>query len=130
MEPDPTPAPTKVLLIDDEKDVVDFFQKTFSNFKHVKFFAATRAWVGIELAKKEKPRVMLIDLRMPEIDGEEVLRELKPLLPETKFVIMTGWDDGQTRERIVREVGVDAYFDKPVDLEKVVSKVFELIMVK
>lgn len=128
--PPPAPVPVKVLLIDDEKDVIGFFEKAFANFKNVKFFTATRAWQGIELAKREKPRVILVDLRMPEISGEEALRELKPLLPETKFVVMTGWDDGETRQRILREVGVEAYFDKPVDLERVVSKVFELIMVK
>ena len=64
------------------------------------------------------------------MNGEEALRELKPLLPGTKFIVMTGWEDGQTKSRITREIGVDAYFEKPVELEKVITKVIELIMVK
>jgi len=120
----------KVVLIDDEKEVSSFFAKVFENFKHVRFFSSSRARHGIEIAKREKPNVVLLDLQMPEINGEEALKELKPLLPGTKFVMMTGWDDGATKNRIIHEIGVDAYFEKPVDLERVMAKIFELMMVK
>jgi response regulator RpfG family c-di-GMP phosphodiesterase len=120
----------KVLLIDDEADVVRFFEKVFQNFKHIRFFAASKARQGMELARVEKPKVVLMDLRMPEMSGEEALKELKPILPETKFIVMTGWDDGRTKERILNEIGVAAYFDKPVDLERVLAKVFECVMTR
>ena len=67
---------------------------------------------------------------MPQMTGEDVLRALKPVLPNTKFVVMTGWDDGWTKNRILNEIGVAAYFEKPVDLERVMTKVLELIMLK
>lgn len=121
---------SKVLMIEDEEDIVRFFEKTFRHFKHIQFFSALRAGQGIELAKKERPKVILLDLRMPGINGETALKELKVLLPETKFVIVTGWDDGLTKQRIQEEIGVDAYYEKPIDLEKVLSKVFELTMAK
>lgn len=119
----------KILMIDDEQDIVNFFRKTFQHFKHIDFFTAFRAGQGIEIAKKEKPQLILLDLRMPGMNGEEALIELKKLLPETKFMVMTGWEDGATRERIER-IGVDAYYTKPIDLEKVVTKVMNLMMVK
>ena len=121
---------SKVLLVEDERDIVECFQGVFQNFPHIKFFSALSARQGVELAKQEKPQVILMDLRMPGMNGEEALRKLKPLLPDTKFVVMTGWEDGQTRTRITREFKVDAYFEKPVDLEKVINKVIQLIMVK
>ncbi len=119
----------KVLMIDDEQDIVGFFSKTFRIFKHIQFFTANRAGQGIEIAKKEQPRVVLLDLRMPGMNGEEALIELKSLLPETKFIVMTGWEDGATQERIKR-IGVDAYYIKPVDLEKVSTKTMSLLMLK
>ena len=119
----------KVLMIDDEQDIINFFAKTFQHFKHIDFFTALRAGQGIEIAKKEKPQLILLDLRMPGMNGEEALRELKKLFPETKFMVMTGWEDGATRERIER-IGVDAYYTKPIDLEKIVTKIMSLIMLK
>ena len=120
----------KVLMIDDESDIVNFFTKSFGSFKHIQFFKATRAIEGIEIAKREKPDVVLIDLRMPGMNGEEALRELRPLLPDSRFIVMTGWEDGAVRERIEREIGISAYYPKPVDLEKVITKVMSLLMVK
>lgn len=120
----------KVLMIDDERDVINFFTKTFQNFKHIVFLATERASLGIEIAKKENPKVVLVDLRMPGMNGEEALLELKRLLPKTKFIVMTGWEDGETQERIEREIGIAAYYNKPIDLEKVVTKIISLLMVK
>lgn len=120
----------KILMIDDEQDIIHFLTKTFENFKHVQFFTSMRAGQGIEIAKQERPKVILLDLRMPGMNGEEALVELKKLLPETKFIIMTGWEDGgETRERI-EGIGVDAYYTKPIDLEKVVSKIMSMVMIK
>ena len=120
----------KVLMIEDEEDLVKFFQEAFQNFKQIQFLFSTRGREGIEIAQREKPQVVILDLRMPGLNGEETLKELKVLLPGTKFVIMTAWNDGTTRERIEKEIGVDAYFEKPVDLERVIGKVMGLLMVK
>jgi len=120
----------KVLMIEDEEDLVRFFAEAFRNFKQVQFFSSTRGREGIEIAKREKPEVVLLDLRMPGLNGEETLKELKVLLPGTKFVIVTAWNDGTTRERIENQIGIDAYFEKPMDLEQVIGKVMSLLMVK
>ncbi len=120
----------KVLMVDDETDIVNFFAQTFKNFRHIDFLSADQAVKGIETAKKEKPDVILLDLRMPGMGGEEALATLKMELPKTKFIIMTGWEDGSTRQRIEKEIGVDAYYTKPVDLEKVIAKIMSLMMIK
>lgn len=117
----------KVLMIEDEEDLVRFFEEAFRNFKEIQFLSALRAREGMEIAKREKPGVVILDLKMPGFSGEEALKELKTSLPGAKFVIVTAWNDGSTRERIEREVGVEAYFEKPVDLERVLGKVAELL---
>ncbi len=121
-----TPTQNKVLLIDDEIDVVSFFKMTFEDDANIQLLSAVRGKEGIEIARRERPKVVVIDLRMPDIDGEEVLKTLKSELVDAKFVVMTGWDDGETRDRILETIGVDAYFDKPADLEKMIAKIVEL----
>ncbi|MBI2166765.1 MAG: response regulator [Candidatus Omnitrophica bacterium] len=120
----------KVLMIEDEEDLVRFFEEAFRHFKEIRFLSALRAREGIETAKRERPDCVIVDLRMPGLSGEEALRQIKAEFPETKSVVLTAWDDGDTRERVEREIGVDAYFEKPVDLERVIGKVMELLMVK
>ena len=67
---------------------------------------------------------------MPGMNGEEALIKLKSLLPESKFIVMTGVVESDVRERIERQIGVSAYYSKPVDLEKVITKIMNLIMIK
>ncbi|HOW60106.1 MAG TPA: response regulator [Candidatus Omnitrophota bacterium] len=119
----------KVLMIEDETDIIYSLAQVFENFKHIKFIGSESALQGIELAKAERPGVILLDLHMPRMSGEEALEELKKLLPETKFIVMTGWEDGETKQRIER-MGIDAYFSKPMDLEKLVTKIISLLMIK
>ena len=119
----------KVLMIDDEADIVSFFEKTFANFQHIDFHTALRATQGIEIARKERPQIVMVDLRMPGMNGEEALKEMKTFLPQAKFIVMSGWDEGDTQKKL-EDIGIAAFFKKPVDLEKVITKVMNLMMVK
>lgn len=113
-------------MIDDEKDIVYFFEKTLPIYRDIRFFTSTHAAHGIELARRVKPAIILLDLKMPGTSGEEVIRILRSELPGTKFVILTGWDDRETRERIEKNPEVAAYFQKPVDLETVTTTILKL----
>ncbi len=119
-----------VLMIDDEKDIIYSFASVFKHNPYVEFLSAVRAHEGIELAKAKKPRVILLDLKMPGTSGEEILEELSRVLPETKFIIMTGWEGNDMQAKIEKYPGVVAYFHKPVELEKVITKIMSLIMLK
>ncbi len=111
-----------LLMIDDEEDLLYQFESLFRSFENIRFLTASDAKTGIAIARKEQPRVIMLDYRMPRMDGEEALKELKALLPECKFIVMTGWEDGLTRDRLER-IGVDAYFPKPFNLEEVLNKI-------
>ena len=117
-----------LLIIDDEEDLLYQFVSLFRSFEKVRLLTATDAKEGLRIALLEKPAVISVDYRLPEMDGEELLKELKVFLPESKYVVMTGWEDGQTRERIER-IGVDAYFEKPFDLETVLETIMKLLLI-
>ena len=123
-------AQYKVLMIDDEPEISGFFAKVFANIKHIHFISSSRALEGVEIARKERPAIILLDLRMPGMNGEEALRILKNELAETKFILMTGWEDGDTRERMEQDERVAAFYSKPINLEEVVTKIINLLMVK
>ena len=117
----------KILMIEDEEDLVGFFRQTFVAFPDVAFFSALRAREGVEIALREQPHVLILDLRMPGMSGEEALKQIRQALPETKIVVVTAWEEEGTQEHIEQEFKVEGYFEKPVDLERVVERVMELL---
>lgn len=115
----------KILAIDDE---VGFTQMITSYFKPRGFevLTATRGVTGLEIAKKEQPDIILIDLKMPGVDGDEAIEELKKISPKSKTIMITAFqDDGKTRARVLQN-GAYAYFEKPVrslkELEETIRK--------
>jgi len=108
--------PQKVLLVDDEKEYV----QTLSERLQMRDFGTAVALNGeeaISMMETEEPDVMVLDLRMPGIDGLEVLRKLKREHPGVEVIILTGHGTEKDRE-LAEELGAFAYLEKPVDIEK------------
>ena len=87
---------------------------------------AVRGAKGIELVKEKKPDVVLMDLKMPGIDGDEVLKLLKSMQPSPKVIFITAYDDGgKTKARLLK-MGAYACLDKPIAslkaLEETINK--------
>jgi CheY-like chemotaxis protein len=108
--------PQKILLVDDESEYV----QTLSERLQMREFGAVVAYNGeqaISMVQKEAPDVMVLDLRMPGIDGMEVLRKLKHEHPEVEVIILTGHGTEQDKE-LALQLGAFAYLEKPVDIDK------------
>lgn len=114
----------RLLIIDDEiafvQALLDFFE--LNGFE---VFTAIRGDIGLEIAVEKEPDVVLLDLKMPRMEGDEVISRMKELCPNTKIIIVTAYNDAKTKDRLVN-MGIDGYFDKPisslVDLEKYIYK--------
>lgn len=118
----------KILAIDDE---VGFTQMLINYFKPRGFevLTATRGTTGLEMAKSENPDIILLDLKMPGIDGDDVIEELKKASPRTKTIMITAFqDENKTKERVLKN-GAYAYFEKPLaslkELEQTIRKALE-----
>jgi CheY-like chemotaxis protein len=74
---------------------------------------------ALEAVQDEEPDVMVLDLKMPGMDGMEVLRRIKSAFPGVPVVMLTGHGTKQDEEQ-ARELGAYAYLQKPVDLEHLV----------
>jgi len=107
-----------IVVIDDEVDFIEMIKGYFEPRGYMTD-VAIRGVSGIELVRDKKPDVVLTDLKMPGIDGDEVLTLIKKVQPETKVIFITAYDDGgKTKARLIK-MGAYAYFDKPIEsLEK------------
>lgn len=106
-------AKPTIVAIDDEVEFIDMLTSYFEP-RGYDITTAIRGAKGIELVKEKKPDVVLMDLKMPGIDGDEVLSLLKSLVPSPKVIFVTAYDDGgKTKARLLR-MGAFAYFDKPI----------------
>jgi CheY-like chemotaxis protein len=111
----------KIVAIDDEAEFIDMLQNYFVP-RGYDINVAIRGAKGIEIIKEKKPDVVLMDLKMPGIDGDEVLRLLKSMQPSPKVIFVTAYDDGgKTRARLLK-MGAYAYFDKPISSLKVLEE--------
>jgi DNA-binding response OmpR family regulator len=75
---------------------------------------------ALAMINEDEPEVMILDLKMPGIDGIEVLKRVKQTRPEIEVIILTGHGSEQDRATCL-ELGAFAYLQKPVDIELLTS---------
>ncbi len=107
--------PSKILLVDDERE----FVQTLSERLLMRDLGSAVAYDGesaLEVVREDEPDVMILDLKMPGIDGIEVLRRVKETQPQIEVIILTGHGSEADRETCM-QLGAFAYLQKPVDVE-------------
>ncbi len=104
---------TSIVAIDDEVEFIDVLKNYFAP-RGYDIEVALRGAKGMEIIKQKNPGVVLMDLKMPGVDGDEILAMLKTLEPSPKVIIISAYDDGgKTKARLLK-MGAYAYFDKPI----------------
>jgi two-component system, OmpR family, response regulator CpxR len=112
-------SPSKVLLVDDEKEYVQTLSERLLT-RNVGTAVAYSGEEALAIIEDDEPEVVVLDLQMPGIDGIEVLRRVKKGHPDTQVIILTG-HGSEREEKIAHELGAFAYLNKPVDIN-VLSK--------
>ena len=105
----------KVLVVDDEED----FVKTLSErmeMRDLKPDVAMNGEQALQKVQEEEPPVMILDLKMPGMDGLEVLRKVKKAYPKTQVIILTGKGTKKDEDE-ARKIGAFAYLRKPVEMD-------------
>ena len=105
---------TKLLTIDDELEFTNLIRSYFTP-RGFEVLVANHGDDGVAMAQRERPEVCLIDLKMPGLHGDEVLKRIKEMHPSVKPIMITAFqdDDGKTKNHIM-SIGVCAYFEKPI----------------
>ncbi len=115
--------PKKILAIDDENDAL-LIIKTALTGEGYEVFTAANGYDGLALAEDEHPDLIILDLMMPEMDGFEVLKQLKEndATGEIPVIVVSGVSDKE-KIRVALSKGIDYYIIKPYDYDDLVGKV-------
>src|SRR3989338_3383842 len=121
-------AQPRIVAIDDEAEFTKPLHQFFSARGYEVHIALTGT-SGLELVELHEPQVVLVDLKLPGMDGDEVLQRIRQSHPQTRVIIVTAYNDGgRTRERLLA-LGAFAHFDKPLsslrDLADTVKRALE-----
>jgi len=108
-----------VLYIEDNLSNVELVQQILTHRGKVRFLTAMQGQAGLDLAHGHAPDVILLDLHLPDIPGDEVLRRLRAA-PDTRGtpVIMLSADAMPGRAEQLLAAGAQAYLTKPIDVKR------------
>ncbi|MDY0131807.1 MAG: response regulator [Desulforegulaceae bacterium] len=112
--------PTKVLIVDDEKDFVEMFSLRLQETGE-KVFTAYGGKECLDTLAVEDIDVVVLDIKMPEMDGIEVLREIKKRHPIVEVILLTGHGAIETAVTGMK-LGAYDYLLKPADAREMAQK--------
>ena len=117
--------PVRILIVDDELALCQMVARTLQAANpDYEITEAHDGFTAGKLVATLKPDVVILDIRMPEMDGFEVCRQIKGQQSGRNAVVlaMTAYPTPENEERI-RQCGADAFFPKPLDMEELVAAV-------
>ncbi len=120
-------AKTKILVVDDEPDILEILAYNLRK-EGYQVVTATNGEKGIEIAKLEKPSLIILDIMMPQMDGVEVCRTLRsdPVFDNTIIAFLTARQEDYSLIAAL-DVGGDDYITKPIRPRVLVSRVKALL---
>jgi DNA-binding response OmpR family regulator len=111
-------AMIKLLVVDDENDVREFVANFFRK-RQIEVITATAGEEALEMIKQQKPRLVLLDIKMEGLNGVETLRLIKQNDPSIDVIMVTGKKpEEEDACKQCRELGALAYIHKPLELEE------------
>ncbi len=111
----------KILLIDDEEMIRRRLEELLV-MDGYEVFLAEDGKRGLEIFKKENPGIILVDIKMPGMDGIEVLEEVKKVSPETQVLVISGHGEREISIDVLRRKAFD-YITKPINYDKLVISI-------
>ncbi|MGB5893407.1 MAG: response regulator [Ignavibacteriaceae bacterium] len=111
----------KILLVDDEKEFVETLSERIRMRDH-KSDVALNGEEALKHMDDDLPDVVVLDLKMPGIDGMEVLRRIRKAYPKVQVIMLTGHGSDKD-EKEARKLGAFEYLQKPVEIETLMKKI-------
>jgi len=105
----------KVLVVDDEPEAVELLVEFLSS-KRYEVLTATNGEEAVRRVKEDRPHLVLLDVRMPKMDGMEALRRIREIDPEMGVIMVTGVNEEDVGRKAL-ELGAFDYIVKPLDLK-------------
>lgn len=106
---------TTILIIDDEKPTLQMLS-LFLEASGYSVLTAENEAQGLEIFERDRPEIVLTDIKMPGKDGLEVLRQIKSISEATEVIVITG-HGGRDLKAQAMALDASAYFSKPLDTD-------------
>lgn len=110
----------KLLLVDDEEEFVKALAERLK-MRDLRSDTVLDGEEALSFVEDQEPDVMVLDLKMPGIDGMEVLRQVRKAYPNIQVIILTGHGT-EKHEEEAKRLGAFDYLEKPVNLDVLVKK--------
>ena len=111
----------RILIVDDEQDFVSTLAERLT-LRGFQVEAATRGIDALRHVSEDDFSVLILDVKMPGIDGLELLAEIKQKHPDLPVILLTGYGSVADAERGIGEGACD-YLMKPIDIDELIEKV-------
>jgi len=115
-EPSRLPVPIRVLIVDDEPKILEFLRERFEHLG-AKVRTAPSGEQALAVLAQEPQELAVLDVKLPNVDGFDVLKRIKAQYPTTAVAIITGMYDEQI-DAFVRSLGALACIHKPLDIPR------------
>lgn len=121
----------KIMIVDDEPLNVMTFRQHLKMEGYEKFVTTSDAREALHLLRSELPDVLLLDIRMPEVSGLDILRVigLDPILQHIPVLILTAASDPATRKQAL-DLGASDFLQKPIDPNELLPRVRNAVVIK
>lgn len=113
----------KVLIVEDDKDFLWILRQSFNNQPFSVVYAED-GQQGLEMAQKEKPNLIIIDIILPKMDGIEMAKQIKKKGLDSKMIFLTNLKDPTHISKVLEVVGESDYIVKAdIHIDAVVDRV-------
>lgn len=117
---------TRILIVEDNVDLLSILKQLLSSEYQV--FTAMRGEDAIEIARAERPELVILDLQLPAMDGIETGRWIKrELAGDVSILVLTALAEKGDEEAVLASGCCDAYMSKPAPLSAIQERVTELL---
>ena len=121
--------PKAILFVDDEEHILKALRRLFAQTEYEVFFA-TSGRGALEIVAAEKIDLIISDMRMPEMDGYQLLKQVKTQYPAIMRVILSGYSDEQEIIKAIQDGSSRMYLMKPWDNEEFLTVIDRLLALK
>ena len=123
----------KILIIDDNpKDLISFNAILKSSEPKYKILTADTGSSGLDLAIQESPDIIIIDVKLPDIDGFQVCEKLKgsTVTSNIPVIMISSWGSNTDNRLKSLNAGAESFMSKPVDIDELLAQIRVLLRIK
>jgi len=115
----------RIVVIDDVPDAARLVRRVLEESGH-EVLEFTEESEALAFFRNHGPDLVVLDLRLKQMDGVEVLAEIRKCSPDTRVVVLTGYPTVEARKKVLR-LGASAFCIKPIDNEELAETVAKVL---